>query len=150
MSESKAMQPRYMPAPYNPSDCEKPPEYVHTDPQPRKSTANNERVHTRSSSTERTARLKQNHRGQIQPFRAEDPVQFPPAALSVESPMPLDGPYQVIIVADPESTKATPSQLNFPTSPKRSTIGDCTSATMVLSSEKRKVDERIVRTIRIH
>jgi hypothetical protein len=60
------------------------------------------------------------------------------------------GTYQVIIVADPESTKATPSQASLPTSPKRWTIGDWTSATMVLSSAKRKVDDRMVKTIRIH
>lgn len=54
------------------------------------------------------------------------------------------------MVAEPDSTKATPNQLSFPTSPNRLTIGDCTSATIVLSSEKRRVEERIVRTMRIH
>lgn len=56
----------------------------------------------------------------------------------------------VMMVAEPDRTKATPSQLILLTSPNRSTIGDCTSATIVLSSEKRKVEERIVRTIKAH
>jgi hypothetical protein len=55
-----------------------------------------------------------------------------------------------MMVAEPEKPKATPSQLSLPTSPSRSTIGDCTSATIVLSSEKRKTEERIVRTINAH
>jgi hypothetical protein len=61
-----------------------------------------------------------------------------------------DRTYHAMMVAEPDRTKATPSQLILPTSPNRSTIGDCTSATMVLSSEKRKVEERIVRTINAH
>lgn len=53
-------------------------------------------------------------------------------------------------MAEPERTKATPSQLIFPTSPNLSTIGDCISATIVLSSEKRKVEESMVNTINTH
>lgn len=55
-----------------------------------------------------------------------------------------------MIVAEPESTKATPNHANFPASPKRWTIGDCTSATMVLSKAKRKVEDKMVNTIKIH
>lgn len=55
-----------------------------------------------------------------------------------------------MIVAEDARTKATPSQLSFPTSPNFSMMGDWTSATMVLSNEKRNVDERMVTTISSH
>lgn len=55
-----------------------------------------------------------------------------------------------MMVADPDRTKATPSQLNFPTSPNLSTMGDCTSATIVLSSEKRNVEDKMVKTMSHH
>jgi hypothetical protein len=58
--------------------------------------------------------------------------------------------YQVIRVDELASTKATPSQLNLPTSAKASIIFGCTSAMMVLSREKRNVEDRMVVTIRIH
>lgn len=85
-------------------------------------------------------------------FALKMPNNFPLHRSCQSSVQPISGRdhYQVIIVAEPDSTKATPSQLSFPTSPNRLTIGDCTSATIVLSSEKRKVEERIVRTMRIH
>lgn len=55
-----------------------------------------------------------------------------------------------MIVAEDARTKATPSQLSFPTSPNFSIMGDWTSATIVLSKEKRKVEDRIVKTISSH
>jgi hypothetical protein len=56
----------------------------------------------------------------------------------------------VIRVDELASTKATPSQLNLPTSPNFSIIFGCISAMMVLSSEKRKVEDRMVVTMIIH
>ena len=58
--------------------------------------------------------------------------------------------YQVTIVDELARTNATPSQESLLASPRSSTIMAWTSATMVLSSEKRNVADKMVTTIMHH
>ena len=70
--------------------------------------------------------------------------------VSLENPEKVHYTNHVVIVEELPRTNATPSQLSLSTSPSVLITAGWISATMVLSSEKRNVEESVVIMIRTH